>query len=183
MLKIWDRLTWSLLLLFLKITKTVQLRWVCMTQSTLLHVVSVSVATLLSRLGVVRLAQVSVVVGEHCGVLVDALWFCTTLALVWHVWLHIVSRVTCTTALYFIESYKLLQQYWSSRKALISLTVNQRDRFMTSHFSDTDLLLFFWWWKCCRDTAQTHTPAFCTFTKCAKWLGVSEGCYMELNNS
>lgn len=39
------------------------------------------VATLFFRLGVVRLAKVSAVVGDHCSVLVDALWLCITLAL------------------------------------------------------------------------------------------------------
>lgn len=33
------------------------------------------------RLSVVRLAEVSAVVGDHCSVLVDALWRCITLAL------------------------------------------------------------------------------------------------------
>ncbi len=30
---------------------------------------------------------------------------------------------------------------------------------------------------------HTHSPIFCICTKCVRWLGVSEGRWMELNNS
>lgn len=100
---------------WLTLTKTVQLRWVCMTWSTLLHVVTVSVAnaSLSSQCGAVSWG-LSAVVGDHCSVLVDALWLCTALALLQPVLTCVAAYClkgdVYTTVTYFIESYKLLQK-------------------------------------------------------------------------
>lgn len=65
---------------------------------TLLHVVSVSVATLSPGHGVVLLVEVSVMVRAHCGVLVDALSLCVSRGNCAEiVWLRIVTRLTCAT--------------------------------------------------------------------------------------
>lgn len=66
--------------------------------STLLHVVTVSVATLPLGHGVVLLVEVLVMVRDHCSVLVDALSLCVSLDnCAETVWLCIVTRLTCTT--------------------------------------------------------------------------------------
>lgn len=75
----------------LTIAETALLRLVCMTWWTLLHVVTVSVATLSRGHGVVLLAEVSAVVGDRCSVMVPrrSVWLMHS----WQpVWLHIVSR-------------------------------------------------------------------------------------------